>query len=175
MSCLHYNSIQPFWIFTLQLGCDEYSVFVSESLDLSRNRLDLECYDSRNCNVSLTNSNLPIFVILLTPVHTTSVVEILGTIAVSCAPAMSAFWLKIFTKSSLWSKLQSSFIFSYLRSQFLSLNMADLKPSFVFSSRRSPSSEENRPADAQINSAYILKKTTYDVLRDEAFMRSSNQ
>jgi len=117
--------------------------------------------------------NLRILFVSLTPVH--SVVEILGTIAVSCGPAMSAFWLKIFTKSSLWSKLQSSFIFSYLRSQSSSLKTADLKPSFVFSSRRSPSSKENRPGDAQMDSAYILRETTYDVLEDEASMKLSNK
>ncbi|KAF2034875.1 hypothetical protein EK21DRAFT_55295 [Setomelanomma holmii] len=35
-----------------------------------------------------------------------SIIEIFGTIAVSCAPAMSAFWLKIFTTTRLWSKLK---------------------------------------------------------------------
>jgi hypothetical protein len=34
--------------------------------------------------------------------------EIFGTIVVSCAPALSAFWFKILTKSSLWSSLVSS-------------------------------------------------------------------
>jgi hypothetical protein len=34
--------------------------------------------------------------------------ELFGTIIVSCAPALSAFWFKILTQSSLWSSLVSS-------------------------------------------------------------------
>ncbi|KAF4625059.1 hypothetical protein G7Y89_g13109 [Cudoniella acicularis] len=43
--------------------------------------------------------------------------EIFGIAMVSCAPALSAFWFTILTKSSLWSSFQSSFLFSSKKSQ----------------------------------------------------------
>ncbi|KAF2873249.1 hypothetical protein BDV95DRAFT_489991 [Massariosphaeria phaeospora] len=81
-----------------------------------------------------------------------TVAEIFGTIAVSCAPSMSSFWLNILIKSTIWSELKSSFVFSW-KSQPSKQNLADIQ---------------------QNDSTYILRETTYEVLEDGASRKSSN-
>ncbi|KAH6644884.1 hypothetical protein C7974DRAFT_408530 [Boeremia exigua] len=97
-----------------------------------------------------------------------SVIEIFGTIAVACAPAMSAFWLKIVVKTSLWSKLKSSSVISYLQSRVLpSKSRVHEDPSFV-GPRVASSQQSGSPAQSEKNSRYIIKQTSYDVVDDEA-------
>ncbi|PSN67345.1 hypothetical protein BS50DRAFT_634725 [Corynespora cassiicola Philippines] len=82
-----------------------------------------------------------------------TVAEVFGTVSVSCAPAMSAFWLKIFSKSTVWSELRSS---------------------FIFSSRKSQSSKQNLSEGHQNDSKTIIRETTYQVSEDGTSRASSN-
>lgn len=95
-------------------------------------------------------------------IQVNSVIELYGTIAVSCAPAMSAFWLNIFTKTTIWSKLKSSVVFSYIRSRTSSSRQTSQeKPSFVATVPTNP-----LPLAAKVeptfHSTEILRDGSYD-------------
>ncbi|KAH9862060.1 hypothetical protein IAQ61_010262, partial [Plenodomus lingam] len=94
--------------------------------------------------------------------------EIFGTIAVSCAPAMSAFWLNIFIKSALWSKLKSSSMFSYLRSWILPLKQrSQERPSFVRTYLARSSKRSQPETESAHDAKHILRKRSYEVLEEE--------
>jgi hypothetical protein len=58
--------------------------------------------------------------------RTTSFAEIFGTIVVSCAPALFAFWFKVLTKSTLWSRFESGSIFSLFSKKSGSVKEEDM-------------------------------------------------
>ncbi|KAF2705365.1 hypothetical protein K504DRAFT_415182 [Pleomassaria siparia CBS 279.74] len=97
-----------------------------------------------------------------------SIVEIFGTISVACAPAMSAFWLNIFTKTSLWTQITSSSVFSYLQSRMSpSRSHVDENPSFVSPPRVASSLQSPSAAGSEKGSRDIVKMTSYAVVDDE--------
>ncbi|KAH9871932.1 hypothetical protein J1614_006190 [Plenodomus biglobosus] len=98
-----------------------------------------------------------------------SIFEIFGTMVVSCAPAMSAFWLNIFTKSVLWSALKSSSMFSYLRSRILPLKQTSQeRPSFVHTYLTRSSKRSQPETESPNDSKHILQKRSYEVLEEES-------
>ncbi|OAL55015.1 hypothetical protein IQ07DRAFT_559534 [Pyrenochaeta sp. DS3sAY3a] len=102
-----------------------------------------------------------------------TVIEMFGTVAVSCAPAMSACWLKIFTQTRLWSDLRSSSLFSYFKTQSRSSRQSsqeksDSDPPHWAAVSRSSKSEKESAHD----STRILREVRYEIRETGAIGQS---
>ncbi|KAH3958459.1 hypothetical protein HBH98_076490 [Parastagonospora nodorum] len=103
-----------------------------------------------------------------------TVIELYGTIAVSCAPAMSAFWLNIFTKTTIWSRLKSSAVFSYIRSRTSSSRQTSQeKPSFVATVPTTPLPPPAK-VEPTFHSTEILRDGSYDSESDGMSKKSTS-
>ncbi|KAL1595274.1 hypothetical protein SLS60_009964 [Paraconiothyrium brasiliense] len=95
--------------------------------------------------------------------------EVFGTVSISCALAISSFWCKILTESTLWTELKSSFLFSSLSSRFSRSSLEQETPSFVISSSRKPSSSQTQlKSSATDDSERIFRETAFENVREKS-------